>query len=82
MRRMKDMSALGGGMMGMDNLPDQYNLVVNANHPIMTRILDEKKEGGQDKIVKQVYDLALLSQNLLKGQSLTEFVKRNIDMID
>jgi len=82
MRRMKDMSALGGGMMGMDNLPDQYNLVVNANHPIMTRILDEKKEGGQDKIVKQVYDLALLSQNLLKGQSLTEFVKRSVDMID
>ncbi len=84
MRRMKDMSALGGGggMMGMENLPDQYNLVVNANHPIMTRILDEKKEEGQDKIVKQVYDLALLSQNLLKGQSLTEFVKRSIDMID
>ena len=82
MRRMKDMSALGGGMMGMDNLPDQYNLVVNANHPIMTRILDEKKEEKQDKIVKQVYDLALLSQNLLKGQSLTEFVKRSVDMID
>jgi molecular chaperone HtpG len=82
MRRMKDMSALGGGMMGMDNLPDQYNLVVNANHPLMTKILDEKKEDTQNKIVKQVYDLALLSQNLLKGQSLSEFVKRNIDMID
>ena len=82
MRRMKDMSALGGGMMGMENFPDQYNLVVNANHPIMGRLLDEKKEDQQDKIVKQVYDLALLSQNLLKGQSLTEFVKRSIDMID
>ena len=82
MRRMKDMSALGGGMMGMDNLPDQYNLVVNANHPLMTKILDEKKEDTQNKIVKQVYDLALLSQNLLKGQSLSEFVKRSIDMID
>ena len=82
MRRMKDMSALGGGMMGMDNLPDQYNLVVNANHPMMTKILDEKKEEKQDNIVKQVYDLALLSQNLLKGQSLSEFVKRSIDMID
>ncbi|NQT76073.1 MAG: molecular chaperone HtpG [Bacteroidetes bacterium] len=82
MRRMKDMSALGGGMMGMDNLPDQYNLVVNVNHPMMTKILDEKKEEKQDKIVKQVYDLALLSQNLLKGQSLSEFVKRSIDMID
>ncbi|MEN8224742.1 MAG: molecular chaperone HtpG [Bacteroidota bacterium] len=82
MRRMKDMSALGGGMMGMDNLPDQYTLVVNANHPIMSRILDEKKEDNQDKIIKQVYDLALLSQNLLKGESLTEFVKRSVDMID
>jgi molecular chaperone HtpG len=84
MRRMKDMSAMGGGggMMGMENFPDQYNLVVNANHPIMARILDEKKDDSQDKIVKQVYDLALLSQNLLKGQSLTEFVKRSIDMID
>jgi molecular chaperone HtpG len=84
MRRMKDMSAMGGGggMMGMENFPDQYNLVVNANHPIMARILDEKKDDSQDKIVKQVYDLALLSQNLLKGQSLTEFVKRSIDMLD
>jgi len=82
MRRMKDMSALGGGMMGMDNFPDQYNLVVNSNHPVMTKILDEKKDDTQDKIVKQVYDLALLSQNLLKGESLTAFVKRSIDMID
>jgi molecular chaperone HtpG len=81
MRRMKDMSALGGGMMGMDNLPDQYNLVVNANHPIMTKLLSEKKDKVQDEIVKQVYDLALLSQNLLKGKSLTEFVKRSIDLI-
>ena len=81
MRRMKDMSALGGGMLGMDNLPDQYNLVVNTNHPIVTKILEEKEEGMQDKIVRQVYDLALLSQNLLKGPSLTEFVKRSIDLI-
>ncbi|MCK5337996.1 MAG: molecular chaperone HtpG, partial [Bacteroidales bacterium] len=82
MRRMKDMSALGGGMLGMDNLPDQYTLVVNANHPLMTKILGEKKEGIQDKIVKQAYDLALLSQNMLKGKAMTEFVKRSIDLID
>ena len=82
MRRMKDMSALGGGMMGMDNFPDQYTLVVNANHPLMTKILDEKKEDTQDKIVKQAYDLALLSQNMLKGKALTDFVKRSIDLID
>ena len=82
MRRMKDMSALGGGMMGMDNFPDQYNLVVNANHPIMGKILGEKKEDNQDKVIKQAYDLALLSQNMLKGKALTEFVKRSIDLID
>lgn len=82
MRRMKDMSALGSGMMGMDNLPDQSNLVVNTNHPLTARILDAKKDAEQDKIIKQAYDLALLSQNMLKGQALTEFVKRSIELID
>lgn len=82
MRRMKDMSALGGGMMGMENLPDQSNLVVNTNHPLTSRILDEKQEAEQDKIIKQAYDLALLSQNMLKGQALTDFVKRSIELID
>ncbi len=82
MRRMKDMSALGGGMMGMENFPDQYNLVVNANHPIMTKILSEKKDETQDNVIKQAYDLALLSQNMLKGKALTDFVKRSIDLID
>lgn len=82
MRRMKDMSALGGGMMGMENFPDQYNLVVNANHPLMTKILGEKKDEKQDRIIKQAYDLALLAQNMLKGKKLTEFVKRSIDLID
>ncbi|MEE4255450.1 MAG: molecular chaperone HtpG [Bacteroidales bacterium] len=82
MRRMKDMSALGGGMMGMENFPDQYNLVVNANHPLMGKILSEKKDENQDKVIKQAYDLALLSQNMLKGKALTEFVKRSIELID
>jgi molecular chaperone HtpG len=82
MRRMKDMSALGGGMMGMENFPDQYNLVVNSNHPLMGKILGEKKEDKQDKVIKQAYDLALLSQNMLRGKALTEFVKRSIDLID
>jgi len=82
MRRMKDMSALGGGMMGMENFPDQYNLVVNANHPLMGKILSQKKDEQQDKVIKQAYDLALLSQNMLKGKALTEFVKRSIELID
>lgn len=82
MRRMKDMSALGGGMIGMDRLPEHYNLVVNINHPLVSRILDEKEEEKQDNLVKQAYDLALLSQNLLKGKALTDFVKRSLDMIE
>jgi len=55
---------------------------VNTNHPIMGKILGEKKDEKQDKVIKQAYDLALLSQNMLKGQALTEFVKRSIDLID
>ena len=82
MRRMKDMSALGGGgMYGMGNMPEQLNLVANSNHPLITKILDEKKEEKQDEMVKQVYDLALLSQNLLKGEELTAFVKRSLSLI-
>jgi molecular chaperone HtpG len=82
MRRMKDMSALGGGMIGMENLPDHYNLVVNSNHPLMMKVLEEKTDEKKDKVISQAYDLALLSQNLLKGKALAEFVKRSIDMID
>jgi molecular chaperone HtpG len=83
MRRMKDMSAMGGGnAMFMGDMPDQYNLVVNANNPIVSKLMEEKDEKNQDKLVKQIYDLALLAQNLLKGQDLNNFIKRSIDMID
>jgi molecular chaperone HtpG len=81
MRRMKDMSALGGGGFGLGDLPDQMNLVVNVNNPIMGKILEAGKKDKQDQIVKQLYDLALLSQNLLKGKSLSEFVQRSINII-
>jgi molecular chaperone HtpG len=81
MRRMKDMSALGGGYMGMGAMPEFYNLVVNTNHPLMQSVLDQQEEAGQDKLVRQLYDLALVSQNLLKGEKLTDFVKRSIEMI-
>jgi len=81
MRRMKDMSALGGGNMGMGNMPEFYNLVVNANHPLMLAILDQQEEENKDKLVRQLYDLALISQNLLKGENLTTFVKRSIELI-
>ena len=81
MRRMKDMSALGGGYMGLGTMPEFFNLVVNVNHPLMQVILDEQGEENQDKLVSQLYDLALISQNLLKGEKLTAFIKRSIDMI-
>jgi len=81
MRRMKEMSALGGGGFGMGDLPDQMNLVINVNNPVMTKILDEGKKEKQDQVVKQLYDLALLSQNLLKGKSLSAFIDRSIKII-
>lgn len=82
MRRMKDMSALGGGgMMGMGNLPEMYNLAVNANHPLITKILSETDEAKQKEMAKQATDLALLSQNLLKGEELSNFIKRSVELI-
>ncbi|MCA0430471.1 MAG: molecular chaperone HtpG [Bacteroidetes bacterium] len=83
MRRMKDMNQLGGGGMGAfyGNMPDMYNLVVNSNHPLISRIMNEKDEATQINLAKQAADLALLSQGLLKGESLTNFIKRSVDLI-
>ncbi len=82
MRRMKDMNQLGGGGMGFyGNMPDMYNLVVNSNHPLITKILDEKNSEKQNNLAKQATDLALLSQGLLKGESLTNFIKRSVELI-
>ncbi len=82
MRRMKEMSALGGGgMMGMNNLPEQFNLIVNTNNDLVIRILNEKEDKNQDQLIKQLYDLALLSQNLLKGEKLTDFIRRSVDVL-
>ena len=82
MRRMKDMSrAGGGGMMFMGDMPDTYNVTVNANHSINQRILNAKDE-NQERIARQAFDLALLSQNMLTGSALTAFVKRSVDLID
>ena len=81
MRRMKDMSAMGGGMAMMGGMPDSYNLVVNVNHPIVSKMLSEKDADKQKQIVKQTADLALLSQNMLRGEELTNFIKRSIELI-
>ena len=81
MRRMKDMAQLGGQNAYFGNLPDQYNLVVNANHPLIAGLLDEKDEARQTDLIREMVDLALLSQNLLKGQALHDFVHRSLTMI-
>ena len=80
MRRMKDMSAMGGGMQMWGSMPDSYTLMLNANNPIIAGLAD-KSEEEQNNIIKQLYDLARLSKNLLKGKDLNEFVKRSFNGI-
>ncbi|CAM1362944.1 Chaperone protein HtpG [Tenacibaculum soleae] len=82
MRRMKEMQASGGGggMMGMGNLPEMYNLVVNTNHPLVSEILNADEDKKKD-LITQAFDLAKLSQNLLHGEDLTNFIKRSYELI-
>ena len=84
MRRMKDMQAMGGGggMNFYGSMPDMYNLVVNSNHPLISKILAETDATKQSQLAKQAADLALLAQGLLKGEELTKFVKRSVEMIN
>ena len=82
MRRMKEMQASGGGgMMGMGNFPDMYNLVVNTNSPLISNILNSKDADTQNHLISQAFDLAKLSQNLLHGKELTSFIKRSYELI-
>ena len=82
MRRMKEMQATGGGgMMGMGNFPDMYNLVVNTNNELVGEILNTKTAKKQERLIKQTFDLAKLSQNLLHGEELTNFIKRSYELI-
>ena len=82
MRRMKEQQMTGGGGMQMfGSLPDTYNLVVNGNHPLVSKILEEKDDAARSGLIKQTVDLALLAQGLLKGEDLTDFVSRSVEMI-
>jgi len=82
MRRMKDMSKTGGGgMFGMGNFPDMYNLIVNTNSNLAGSILATEDAAQREGLIKQALDLAKLSQNLLKGEELTAFVKRSFELI-
>jgi molecular chaperone HtpG len=80
MRRMKEMQQTGGGGM-MGNMPDMYNLVVNINHELIGQILSTKTKKKKERLIQQALDLAKLSQNLLKGEALTQFIQRSVDLI-
>ncbi|MGB5404985.1 molecular chaperone HtpG [Robiginitalea sp.] len=82
MRRMKEMQQSGGGgMFGMGNMPDMYNLVVNTNHPLVGEILNTKTAKKRVRLINQCLDLARLSKGLLKGEELTSFIHRSYDMV-
>ncbi|TXE14411.1 molecular chaperone HtpG [Algoriphagus aquimarinus] len=82
MRRMKEMAATGGGGMGFyGSLPDAYKVAINGNHPAVDKVLKAATEEEKIKIAKQSFDLALLSQGLLKGKDLTAFVKRSVELL-
>jgi molecular chaperone HtpG len=82
MRRMKDIAKTGGGAYGfMGAMPEQYNVSVNGNHAIIQKLLKEETEEVKTKYAKQAFDLALLSQNMLTGADLTNFIKRSLDLI-
>ena len=82
MRRMKDMAAAGGGMAAFyANMPDEVTLTVNGNHPIYKNILAQQEVEKQQKLVRNLADLALLSQDLLKGNDLTNFINRSVELM-
>ena len=83
MRRMKEMQQTGGGggMFGMGNMPEMYNLIVNTNSELVIEILNTKTKKKQERLITQSLDLAQLSQGLLKGEALTNFINRSYEMI-
>ena len=81
MRRMKDMSALSGEQSMFGSMPETYNLAINANHPLTAKLLATADESLQQTLIKQLYDLALLSQNRLTGANLTAFVRRSVEQL-
>ena len=79
MRRMKEMAAMGGGMAAFGGeMPDSVNVVVNTQHPLVQSMIDQEEN---TELAKQLLDLALLSQNMLEGKDLTDFIRRSIDML-
>jgi molecular chaperone HtpG len=82
MRRMKDMAKMGGGGYAfMGSMPDSYNVSVNGNHAIIQKILTAETEDKKAMLAKQAFDLGLLSQNMLTGADLTNFIKRSVELV-
>lgn len=81
MRRMKEMNLTGGGMFNVSQMPEIYNLTINTNHELMSKILNTSDDEQKKQLIRNALDLALLSQNLLHGQALTEFVSRGFEKL-
>lgn len=82
MRRMKDMAKMGGGGYAfMGSMPDQYAVAINGNHSIIQKLLKAEGDEQKAKLAKQAFDLALLSQNMLTGADLTNFIKRSVELV-
>jgi molecular chaperone HtpG len=81
MRRMKEMQQTGGGGMMMGDMPDMFTLTVNTNHELVGQILATKTEKKRERLIQQAVDLARLSKNLLKGEALTDFIQRSVELI-
>ncbi len=80
-RRMKEQQMTGGGGGVFGQFPEMYNLVVNANHPLVTEMVNAENDESGKQMISQLVDLALLSQNLLKGEALSKFISRSMDLI-
>jgi len=83
MRRMKEQQQLsgGGGMQMFGSMPESYNLAINSNHDLIGKILNEKTKKKRTNLINQLLDLALLSQGMLKGEGLTTFISRSVNLI-
>jgi molecular chaperone HtpG len=81
MRRMKDMAKTGGGMNMFGAMPETQQVTLNANHPIMAKIIKEENDELKGQMATQAYDIALLGQDMLKGKRLTEFLLRSVDLL-
>ena len=81
MRRYRDMAALNGGMNFYGTLPESYNVIINYNNPVIKRIISDDDQNTKNNLIKQVSDLALLSNGMLKGEELSKFVKRSLSLL-